>query len=435
VIRVETLDEQLDVAELLARQPLPPGSRVAIVTNAGGPAIACADACAAAGLRVEPLQETTRRTLAAQLPAAAAVTNPVDMLAPAAGADFRRTITTVAADPGVDAIIAIFIPPLPGRRADTVLRAVRAAARRATVPVLAVVMAPGTASAATAGGAPDVPVYATPEHAARALGHVARHARNRRRRPPEVGTPTDVDSDAAAAVIAHALGAGPGWLSFEDTASLLGAYRLPLAPARVARSAQGAGRSAAALGVDVALKAIVPGLLHKRDAGAVRLGLHGATEVTRAARDLRRALEQRGNSVDGFLVQAMAPPGVEMLVGVVSDAHFGPVVACGAGGTAVELLGDVQVRLAPVAPTEAADMVHGLRTFPLLDGFRGAPRADVPALEDVVVRIGWLASTHPEIAELDLNPVFVSPTGAVVVDARVRVERPARRPPFPAIGV
>jgi acetyl coenzyme A synthetase (ADP forming)-like protein len=433
VIRVETLDEQLDVAELLARQPLPSGNRVAIVTNAGGPAIACADACASVGLRVEPLQASTRRALADRLPPAASPTNPVDMLAAAGSADFRRAIEVVAKDPGVDAIIAIFIPPLPGRSADTVLRAVRTAARRTTIPVLGVVMAPGTPSAAPA-GEPDIPVYATPEHAARALGHAARHARNRQRRAPDATPPEGIDRDAATAIVARALGSGPGWLSFEDTASLLGAYGLPLAPAHVASSAPDAARWAQELGGEVALKAIVPGLVHKRDVGAVRLGLEGAQAVEQAARELRAALEEHGNAVDGFLVQAMAPPGVEMLVGVVCDAHFGPVVACGAGGTAVELLGDVQVRLAPVAPTEADDMVHGLRTFPLLDGFRGAPRADVAALEGVVVRVGWLAANHPEIAELDLNPVIVSPTGAVVVDARVRVERPARRPPYPAIG-
>ena len=178
----------------------------------------------------------------------------------------------------------------------------------------------------------------------------------------------------------------------------------------------------------------MPGLLHKSDAGAVRLGLRGASAVARAARELRSSLGADGNAVDGFVVQAMAPQGVEMLVGIVSDPQLGPVVACGAGGTAVELLGDVQVRLAPVAPIEATDMIRALRTFPLLDGFRNAPRADVPALEDIVVRIGWLAANHPEIAELDLNPVIVAPTGATAVDARVRVERPARRPPYPAVG-
>jgi acyl-CoA synthetase (NDP forming) len=122
-----------------------------------------------------------------------------------------------------------------------------------------------------------------------------------------------------------------------------------------------------------------------------------------------------------------------MLVGVVSDERFGPVVVCAAGGTAVELLGDVQVRLAPVAGVEAAAMVRELRTFPLLDGYRGAARADVPALEDVIVRVAALAAAHPELAELDLNPVVVSPSGALVVDARVRVERPPGRAPLAAL--
>jgi len=430
VIRVDTLDEQLDIAALLAHQPLPSGNRVAIVTNAGGPAISCVDACEAAGLRVEPLAAETRAALAEHLPPAAAVGNPVDMLAAATSADFRRTIGTVAADPGVDAIIAIFLQALPGRGADMVLRAIRAAARRTDVPVLAALMTARPVGPAEAG----VPVYATPEHAARALGHAARYAATRRRHAPDVDPPPGIEADAAAALIAEALGAGGGWLDFEETMRLLRAYGVPVARAHIARSPHAAGRWAAGAGGDVAVKAIVPGLLHKRDAGAVRLGLRGAGAVTRAARDLRSSLQAGGNAVDGFVVQAMAPPGVEMLVGVVSDPQFGPVVACGAGGTAVELLGDVQVRLAPVAPVEATEMIHGLRTFPLLDGFRGAPRANVQALEDIVVRIGWLAANHPEIAELDLNPVIVSPDGAVAVDARVRVERPAHRPPYPAVG-
>jgi acyl-CoA synthetase (NDP forming) len=235
-------------------------------------------------------------------------------------------------------------------------------------------------------------------------------------------------------LLAEALGAGGGWLGFEETTRLLRAYGVPAPRAHVAGSAHAAGRWAATAGDDVALKAIVPGLLHKRDAGAIRLGLRGAGTVARAARDLRSALEADGNAVEGFVVQAMVPRGVEMLVGVVSDPQLGPVVACGAGGIAVELLGDVQVRLAPVAPIEATDMIRALRTFRLLDGFRGAPRVDIPALEDIVVRIGWLAANHPEIAELDLNPVIVTRTGAIAVDTRVRVERPARRPPYPAIG-
>jgi acyl-CoA synthetase (NDP forming) len=308
-----------------------------------------------------------------------------------------------------------------------VLRAVRAAARRpnrAGTPVLAVVLAPGVA-----GTAPGVPVYETPEHAARALGHAVRQARNRRRPRTRATPPPGVDADAAHSVIARALADGEGWLGVEETAGLLRAYGIAQPASAVATSPHAAGRCAASMGGPVALKAIVPGLLHKRDAGAVRLGLVGATAAARAARDLRRAL-----GAERFLVQAMVPAGVEMLVGVVADPSFGPVVACGAGGTAVELLGDVRVALAPVAQAEAGAMIRGLRTFPLLDGYRGAAPADVAALEDVVVRTGALADAHPAIAELDLNPVIVSPDGAVAVDARIRVARVAPPLPFPALG-
>ncbi|MFP5362990.1 MAG: GNAT family N-acetyltransferase [Thermoleophilia bacterium] len=437
VIRVETLDEQLDAAAMLATAPLPRGDRVAVVTNAGGPAITCADACGAAGLRVEPLTEQTRARLAAGLPGAAAVGNPVDMLAAATAADFRRTIERVAADPGVDAVIAIFIPPLPGRRAEPVLNAIRRAARRASgdgVPVAAVVMAPGASDADGArGDGTGVPVYATPEHAARAMGHAVRHARHARaaRTPPQ--PPAGVDPDSAAAVIAEALAGGPGWLGPDATARLLRAYGVAPAPFRIAATPAAAGRCAAELATEVALKAIVPGLVHKSDAGAVRLGLRGSAAVVRAARELQARFDGGKTAIEGFLVQAMAPPGVEMLVGIVGDERFGPVVACAAGGTAAELLGDVQVRLAPVADAEAAAMIRGLRTFPLLDGYRAAPRADVDGLQDLVVRTAALAAAHPEVAELDLNPVVVSPTGAVVVDARVRVERPPRRRPLASL--
>jgi acyl-CoA synthetase (NDP forming) len=248
-----------------------------------------------------------------------------------------------------------------------VLQAIGAATHDG-VPVAAVVMAPATADAT-----PPVPVYATPEHAARALGHAARHGRRVRAPLPVPQVPADVDADAASAVIAEALAAGPCWLDTDAAARLLRAYGLALAPFEVASSPSAGGRSAS------------------------------------------------------------ATDGVEMLVGVVSDERFGPVVACAAGGTTAALLGDVQVRLAPLADAEAAAMVRALRTFPLLDGYRGAVRADVRALEQVVVRVAALAAAHPEVAELDLDPVVVSPSGALVVAARVRVARPPGRPPLAAL--
>ena len=142
------------------------------------------------------------------------------------------------------------------------------------------------------------------------------------------------------------------------------------------------------------------------------------------------ALDAAGHHVSGFQLQPMVPEGVEMLVGVVQDQHFGPVLACGAGGTATELLKDVSVRITPITKGDADRMVHSLKTFPLLDGYRGAQRADVGALEDVLLRVSALVEAHPEVAEMDLNPLVVHSAGAVVVDARIRLEPGASRPPI-----
>ena len=183
------------------------------------------------------------------------------------------------------------------------------------------------------------------------------------------------------------------------------------------------------MGPPVALKAVGPEILHKTELGAVALGLTGGAEVKAAAEIMRRAVEARDMHLEAFAIQPMITGGVEMLVGVFHDRSFGPVVACGAGGTAVELVKDVQVKIAPLTDLDAADMIRSLATFPLLDGYRGAPKADVPALEELVLRVSALVEQHPEVAEMDCNPVMVLENDAVIVDARVRVETaPPPRP-------
>ena len=175
----------------------------------------------------------------------------------------------------------------------------------------------------------------------------------------------------------------------------------------------------------MALKAIAPGVLHKSDLGLVRLHLSRPAAVKTAAESMAQSLR----TATGFLAQRMAPPGVEMLVGVIHDPVFGPTIACGAGGTLVEMLKDVSVRLSPLTRTDASDMLRELRSSPLLNGYRGAPPCDIGSLEDLLLRVAALAEDHPQIAELDCNPVIVTASGAVVVDARVRVE--AATPPRP----
>jgi acetate---CoA ligase (ADP-forming) len=176
-------------------------------------------------------------------------------------------------------------------------------------------------------------------------------------------------------------------------------------------------------------------LLHKTDVGAVELHLSGEDDVEAAAERMADRVKQAGHELRGFMVQQMAPSGVEMLVGVVHDPLFGPVVACGAGGVQAELLKDVAVRITPLTDRDARQMITSLRTFPLLDGFRGAPKADLGALEDVILRVGALVENHPEIAEMDCNPVIVSPHGALIADARIRVEEVAPPRPQSALTV
>ncbi|HXF71050.1 MAG TPA: acetate--CoA ligase family protein [Actinomycetota bacterium] len=233
-----------------------------------------------------------------------------------------------------------------------------------------------------------------------------------RNRPegPVVAFP-DARREEAAATIAAALEGGPRWLDFEEVARLLSCYGIALAAWRLAGTADEAGAVARALEGPVALKALVPGLLHKTEAGAVQLGLAGEDRVRTAARAMAERLAEQGYSVQRFLVQ-------------VHDRQFGPVVACGAGGTVVELLRDVQVRITPLTEMDAREMVRALATCPLLEGCRGAPRADVAALEELLLRVSAMVEAHPEVAEMDLNPVMVLPSGCTVVDVRVRVEVP-----------
>ncbi|MGN6188789.1 MAG: bifunctional acetate--CoA ligase family protein/GNAT family N-acetyltransferase [Conexibacter sp.] len=447
VLRADTLGELFDLAALLEHQPLPAGPRVAIVTNAGGPGILAADACVAAGLELPALPDAVRDAIAARVPAGAALSNPVDLLAAASPQAFGAAVRTIGESGAVDAIVVVFVPPLV-TEADDVAAAVRDASRSLAgrLPLLTCFMTaarpPAVLHDADAAGTPPLPAFRYPEDAARALGRAVEHARWRAEPHGTVPVLADARPDEAAATIARALGASGGaeagcWLAPQDVASLLRCYGVPLAAQRIERTPTGVARAAAELLTDgaraVALKAIAPGLLHKSDVGGVALGLTSPAAARRAAQEMRERVAAAGHALEAYVVQAMAPAGQELLVGATSDPLFGPVVACGAGGRAVELLHDVAVRLTPVTDRDARAMVGALAIAPLLRGARGEPPVDLPALEQVVLRIGALVDAHPEIAELDCNPVIAHPGGAVVVDARVRVV-PATPPrPAPAL--
>jgi acyl-CoA synthetase (NDP forming) len=430
VIRTDTLEEMFDVATLLANQPAPAGDRVAIITNAGGLGIMCADACEANGLQVLPLDPATVEELESFLPTEASAANPVDMIASAAPKDYARTIEVVAADPSVDALIIIYIPPDPSRAseiASCIKEGIQEVGGR--IPILTAFMSARGLPPELQGHDVKVPSYRFPEQAAIALAHAARYGRWRAREEGDVPEFADLRSDEATSVIAEALKSGGGWLEPEQVERLFSCYGLPVAHIRVARTPEEAGAIADEIHHPVALKAVGTSIVHKTELGGVRLGLHGALEVSEAARAMQSSIEASGVELEGFAVQPMVGAGVEVLVGVFHDRLFGPVVAVGAGGTAVELVKDVSVRISPLTDLDASEMVRSLATFPLLDGYRGSPPADIAALEDMLLRVSALVENHPEVAEMDCNPVIVLTRDAIIVDARVRVETPP--PPRP----
>jgi acetate---CoA ligase (ADP-forming) len=433
VIRTDTLHDLFGVAELLTSQPVPRGDRIAIVTNGGGPGIMSADACQAEGVNVPELAPEVQAKLAEFLPPVASLANPIDMIATASAADYRRTIETLIDADACDAILAIFVPALVTEAVDvaTVIREV--AEISPPVPISGVFMTTEGPPPELASKGTRVPGYEFPEDAVRALALAARHGRWRARPLGKVWQVPGTSQSLAAAIISEELARGSEWLAPNRVAELLECYGLPLIATRVAADAEQAVAAAAELGRPVALKAIATGLVHKSDAGGVLLNLSGAGEVRDGARQIEAAVTGAGHALEGLVVQPMASAGVELIVGVVNDPSFGPVLACGAGGIAAELIKDVAVRLTPVTDVDAREMLRSLQTFPLLDGYRGAPRTDLAAIEDVLLRVGAMVEAHPAIVELDCNPLIAGPDGAVIVDARIRVEAPPRPAPVASL--
>ena len=378
VIATHSLGELVDTAALLAYQPLPAGRRVAIVSNAGGAAVLAADACVESGLAVAELGSRTQRVLARLLPSRSAVTGPVDTTAAVGNAAFRTCLEHVAADDGVDALLAIGVRTAAADLTDAIRTA------RVDKPMAAVLLdrpesvsilssvgeaddgvgpggrPPETPRVPRSGSRPGrrIPAYGYPENAARALGRVVRYQDWRDARRGVVPELADVDTAAARALVTGFLDRCPqgDWLLASDAAALLACYQIPLQPA-----------------------------------------LSG---------------------------------GVETMVGVVQEPVFGPLVVFGLGGVATDVLADRSARLTPLTDADAAAMIAGVRAAPLLLGQAGQPAVDTSALADLLLRVSRLADDLPEVAELDLNPVLARPDGAVAVDARVRVAAAAPRDPF-----
>jgi len=432
VVRCDTLEQFCDVAALLSTQPLPAGARVGVVTNAGGPAILLADACEANGLSLPELAPPTIAKLKARLPAAAAFGNPVDMTAAATPEDYQQTIAAVAADPAVDSVVTIYIPPLISDPAG-IARGI--AAGGTTVPAAKPVLAVFLSSAPVPpeihqGGRGKLPCYGFPENAALALAAAHRYARWRARPSGRTLVAFDDPTKRALREAMEAMvGASqePRWLRPEEAQSLLRTAGVTLAPWR-RTSVENAPADAAELGFPLVAKIISPDVLHKSDVGGVVMGLESVGAVATAVAQMQGRMQQLGKRLEGILLQREIPEGIEALVGATDDPTFGKVLVCGLGGVAVEIIRDVAFRVLPITDIDADEMLATLRSRRLLDGFRGAPAGDREALKILLGRIAALVEELPEVVELDLNPVKVLPPGrgVVAIDVRIRVDSAAR---------
>ena len=399
VIRVDTLTELFETASLLAWQPLPAGRRVAIVGNSGGPETMACDAVVAAGL--EPA-------------------DVIDLLAGATPEQVEAAVGDLLMDEGVDAVVVVLTPVLDAD-GEALAAAVARAAAGSTKPVAASVLAVPESPAILR--EQHIPWYSSPEAAVHALARAARYADWRRRDPGTVRRFDDVHTAAAQRLLGHE----PGWLAPAAAGDLLAQYGIDVVPTRLAATPDQAVARADDLGYPVAVKTADPTIVHKSDIGAVRLGLTDAVAVRRAATEVASAV---GGDA-GFVVQPMVDVGIEMIAGITQDPAFGPLVMVGAGGLTAELLGDRALRVLPLTDRDAAEAIRSLRLAPLLFGYRGRPRAAVEKLEDLLLRLARLAEDLPEITELDCNPVIVTPTSVVVLDAKLRVAEPPYRPPDP----
>ncbi len=421
-LRADTMAELFDVARGLASQPLPRGRRLIVVTNGGGLGIVAADAARAAGLLMEAPSEPLRQRLAAGLPAAAGLGNPVDLVGDADARRYSHALHTLGSD-SADAML-VLLTPQAATDAASIGRTIAGATRGWPIPVVAAFVggarvAPGVRALEEAG----IPCYAFPEPAVKTLAGMARLAE---RRGAVATTPARETDPATARAWLAQLGAAPAsQLGMPELAPLLAAYRIPGIAARVVRSADEAAAAAERIGFPVAVKIVSPDITHKTEVGGVALGLHDRRAVSEAAAGILRrvAIERPQAVIGGLLVEAMAPAGKELLLGGVRDGQFGPLVMVGLGGIYVEIFRDTAARLAPVPASEALAMLDELKVAPLLRGTRGEGAVDRHALAGIIGRFSQLLMDLPELAEIEINPLMVGPDGAVAVDARARLDR------------
>ena len=419
---VETLSTRSERRPIL-------GDRLGILTNGGGVGVLATDFVIDQGGRLAEISPETVAALDKVLPRTWSRANPVDIIGDANAARYTHAMTAMLEDPGIDALLVMNCPTAVVNNLSAAEAVIEAAAASSKPVFTNWLGDKGAQAAREAFMASRIPTYDTPTGAVRAFMLHVRHDRNQRllmEIPPAGPAMPRHDLAAARRLVEAALAAGREWLSEVEAKALLAAYGIPVVETRIAPSASEAARIADELGYPAALKILSPDITHKSDVGGVALALENAAAVEEAAsRMLARVAHLRpGAEIDGFTVQRMAskPDAYELILGLVDDATFGPVILFGQGGTAVEVVRDKAMALPPLNPVLAEDLISRTRISRLLDGYRGRPPADRAAIAGVLMALGDLAADNPEVTELDINPLWADHEGVVALDARVRIQ-------------
>jgi acetyl coenzyme A synthetase (ADP forming)-like protein len=429
--RVEGVSDLFNYTLAFSTQPLPKGNRIAIVTNSGGPGIMATDALIRPGITIAPLSEETKEKLRGRLPSTASVHNPVDVIGDADAKRYDAAIRYTLEDENVDGAIVILAPAATTEILETA-EVVPRIAQDIGKPIVCSFMGLGDVSEGVRYlEQHGIPNYVFPEEASRTLSAMVRYAESL---TPHEGRRREVfrlieDKEKAEAAIAWRLSGRKEYFMTEKEAhELLSCYGFPLLKSRLVRDPSEIRSAIAEVGLPVAMKLDSPDILHKSDAGGVRLGIQTEEEANRAFHEIvARAKQYRPSAlIRGILFQQMAREGVEVILGSTRDPRFGPVCMFGLGGIFVEAMKDVTFRLAPMWETSAENMIQSIKAYRMLQGIRGKPPADIKAVKLNILRLSEMVSNHPEIAELDINPLIVYPEGqgCVVADARIVLSRP-----------
>lgn len=425
VFRAQSIEELFDYSTAFANQPLPRSNNIAIITNAGGPGIIATDVTIHSGLKLAQLSEITTRTLKSHLPSAANLKNPVDVIGDARSDRYKAALEAVLNDENVDGVIFILTPQTMTEIEETAEIIPRLAVKSGKPVVASFMGLLDVSKGIEILEENGIPHYAFPEGATRAMSalyHYSKWIHRRHLREFELG----YDQNRAREILDTSLEKGCNYLGEAEGNKILKAYGFPVLPARLATGEEEAAETIAELG-GCAMKIASPGIIHKSDVGGVRIGVDTPEAGRRAYREIVEAVSKNRPEaeIDGVFIQQMAPQGVEVILGIKRYPGFGPLLMFGLGGIFVEIFQDVSFRLAPFRRNGAHNMIHSIRAFPMLNGARGAAVADQEELERCLIRLSNLASNHPEITELDINPLIVHEKGkgCSVADCRILLSK------------